>query len=75
MSNPSASNFVLLDPSNGGPATAVDNARSLFLWTPWKGNVFKKVDLGSPTLSIAISPDGDRIAVTTDRGIRIYSIN
>jgi len=53
----------------------VDNARSLFLWTPWNGSVFKKVDLHSPSLSLAISPDGDRIAVTIDQGVRVYSIN
>jgi WD40 repeat protein len=53
----------------------VDSAHNLFLWAPWKGDMFKKVDLRSPTLSVAVSPDGDQIAVSTDQGVRIFSIN
>jgi WD40 repeat protein len=52
----------------------VDNQRGLFLWAPWVGPDYKKIDLPTETLSLAISPDGDRIAVTTDHGVRVYSI-
>jgi WD40 repeat protein len=53
----------------------VDNQRGLFLWAPWVGPDYKKIDLPSKTLSLAISPNGDRIAVTTDHGVRVYSIH
>jgi hypothetical protein len=52
----------------------VDNQRGLFMWAPWLGPDYKNIDLPTKTLSLAISPDGDRIAVTTDRGVRVYSI-
>jgi WD40 repeat protein len=53
----------------------VDNERSLFLWAPWADISYKKINLPGKTLSLAIAPDGGRIAVTTDHGIRVYSIN
>jgi WD40 repeat protein len=53
----------------------VDNARGLFLWTPWTGDNHKRIELPSSALSLAISPGGERIAVTTDHGVRVYSIN
>jgi WD40 repeat protein len=53
----------------------VDNQRGLFLWAPWIGPDYKKIDLPSKTLSLAISPHGDHIAVTTDRGVRVYSLH
>jgi WD40 repeat protein len=52
----------------------MDNQRGLFLWAPWAGPDYKKIDLPTKTLSLAISPNGDRIAVTTDHGVRVYSI-
>ena len=52
----------------------VDNHAGLFLWAPWAGSDYKKVDLPTKTLSLAISPDGNRIAVTTDRGVSVYSV-
>jgi WD40 repeat protein len=53
----------------------VDNASHLFLWAPWFGDGYKKIDLPSSTSSLAVSPDGLRIAVTTDRGVRVFSVN
>ena len=53
----------------------VDNADRLFLWAPWKGSAYTRVDLPRSTLALAVSPDGGRIAVTTDRGVRVYSVN
>jgi WD40 repeat protein len=53
----------------------VDNQRGLFLWAPWAGSGYQKIDLPTKTLSLAIAPDGERIAVTTDSGVRVYSLN
>lgn len=53
----------------------VDNNRGLFLWAPWQSGAYKKIKLPSKTLSLSISPDGDRIAVTTDHGVRVYSLD
>ena len=52
----------------------LDQHQGLFLWAPWRSNVPTRVELPDPSLSLAVSPDGGRIAVTTDRGIRVYSI-
>jgi WD40 repeat protein len=52
-----------------------DNQRGLFLWAPWGGPGYKKIVLPTKTLSLAISPNGDRIAATTNHGVRVYSIN
>ena len=52
----------------------VDNDRGLFFWVPWKGLSYKKINLPTRTLALSISPDGDRIAVTTDSGARVYSV-
>lgn len=53
----------------------IDSAQGLFLWAPWRNLDCKKVDLPSPTLSVAVAPDGNEIAVTTNRGVRVYSIS
>ena len=53
----------------------VDGDRGLFLWAPWADTSYKKVDLPSKTLSLAVAPDGRRMAVTTDHGVRVYSIH
>jgi WD40 repeat protein len=52
----------------------VDNQRGLFLWAPWAGSDYKRIELPTKSLSLAISPNGDRIAATTDHGVRVYSI-
>jgi len=62
------------DPKNRFVAF-VDNAAGLFLWSPWPDGESKRINLPSASLSLAISPDGQRIAVTTDHGVRVYSIN
>jgi WD40 repeat protein len=53
----------------------VDNQRGLFLWAPWISSDYKKIHLPTRTLALAISPNGDRIAATTDHGVSVYSIN
>jgi WD40 repeat protein len=53
----------------------IDNANGLFLWAPWNGTDHKKIEVPNLSLSFSISPDGDRIAVTTYHGVRVYSIN
>lgn len=53
----------------------VDNQKGLFLWAPWGSSGYKKIDLPTKSLSLAISPNGDRIAATTDYGVRVYSIH
>jgi WD40 repeat protein len=52
----------------------VDNDRGLFLWAPWNGVGYRKIELPTSSLALAVSPDGDRIAVTTDSGVRVFSI-
>jgi WD40 repeat protein len=51
----------------------VDSAHGLFLWNPSNGSV-THVELPSSGLSLALSPDGDRIAVSTDHGVRVFSV-
>lgn len=53
----------------------VDNARHLFLWAPWASRDYLTVSLPAQSLSLAISPDGGRIAVATNGGVRVYSLN
>jgi hypothetical protein len=53
----------------------VDNARGLFIWAPWRGDGYTKIELPSQTLSIAVAPDGSRIAATTADGVRVFSID
>jgi hypothetical protein len=53
----------------------IDNKNGLFLWAPWKDTGYKTIEVPNLSLSLAVSPDGDRIAVTTYHGVRVYSIN
>jgi hypothetical protein len=54
----------------------VDNARGLFLWqTTVPGSGFKRVELSGPTLALAVTADGGRLAVTTDHGVSVFAIN
>lgn len=52
----------------------VDSERGLFLWSALQRDGYKKVELPSKTLALSVSPDGDRIAVTTDSGVLVYSV-
>jgi WD40 repeat protein len=52
----------------------VDHSSGLFLWAPWASSGYLRLDLPSPALSVAVSPDGRRVAVTTDHGVRVYSV-
>jgi WD40 repeat protein len=52
----------------------IDNSRGLFLWRPEVSGSYKKIILPSATFSLAISPNGSRIAVTTDGGVRLFSV-
>ena len=52
----------------------VDSGDGLFLWEPSIGSV-KKVHVPGASLSLDIAPDGDRIAVTTNKGVSVYSVN
>jgi WD40 repeat protein len=54
----------------------VDNARGLFVWQPMlPAGGYKRIELSSPTLSLAVTPDGGRLAVTTDHGISVFALN
>lgn len=53
----------------------VDNNRGLFLWgPPWQHLSYKKIDLPTKSFALSVSPDGDRIVVTTDHGAHVYSL-
>jgi hypothetical protein len=52
----------------------VDSGDGLFLWEPAMARV-KKVRVAGASLSLDVAPDGDRIAVTTNKGVSVYSIN
>jgi len=52
----------------------VDDNRGLFLWAPWRRDGYRKVELQGETLALAVSPDGDQIAVTANRGVRVFSL-
>jgi hypothetical protein len=53
----------------------VDNAKELYLWAPWRTPAYKRIELPTKTLSLAISPRGDRLAVATDYDVAVYSIH
>lgn len=53
----------------------VDNQGGLFLWAPWRTSSYRRITLPTRGFSLAIAPAGDRIAVTTDWGVRVYSIS
>jgi len=52
----------------------VDSGDGLFLWVPSTRSV-EKVPVPGASLSLDIAPDGDRIAVTTNKGISVYSVD
>jgi WD40 repeat protein len=52
----------------------VDSGDGLFLWAPSTRSV-ERVDVPGASLSLAIAPDGDRIAVTTNKGVSVYSVD
>jgi len=52
----------------------VDNDSELYLWSPWAGNQLVKIALHSKSMALAISPDGQRIAVALDQGVRVFSV-
>jgi WD40 repeat protein len=53
----------------------VDNDRDLFLWAPWTGVPYTRVELPTGSMALAVSPSGDKVAVTTDFGVRLYVIS
>jgi hypothetical protein len=53
----------------------IDGSRGLFLWAPWAHEGYQRIELPSLSLSLAIAPDGSAIAVTTDKGVRVFSVN
>jgi WD40 repeat protein len=60
----------------GRYAAFVDNSGGLFVWQPLQGGQsYTEIQLSSPSLALAISPNGERIAVTTSHGVSIYSLN
>jgi WD40 repeat protein len=62
------------DPNNRFVAF-VDNGSHLFLWQPLARQMsYIKIDLPSSAWSLAISPDGFRIAVSSEGGVIIYEI-
>ncbi|MGH7023089.1 MAG: WD40 repeat domain-containing protein [Caulobacteraceae bacterium] len=53
----------------------IDSDRSLILWRPFGRRLsYEKLRLPSNSLSLAISPNGDRIAVATSVGLSIYAL-
>jgi WD40 repeat protein len=52
----------------------VDSADGLFLWAPSTRSV-ERVHVPGASLSLDIAPDGDRIAVTTNKGVSVYSVH
>jgi hypothetical protein len=53
----------------------IDNTASLFLWSTTAPGSYMKINLPSGSLYLSIAPDGRRIAITTDKGVRVISIN
>jgi hypothetical protein len=52
----------------------VDSGDGLFLWAPSTRSL-ERVPVPGASLSLDIAPDGDRIAVTTNKGVSVYSVN
>lgn len=65
---------VAWDPKNRFVAF-VDSASTLFIWQPTaiKENI-QRISLSGDTMSVAVDPGGDRLAVTYGGGVRVYSI-
>jgi hypothetical protein len=54
----------------------VDNARGLFFWRPdQREGALTRVELATKTLSLSVSPDGEHVAVTADRGVTVFKLN
>ena len=55
----------------------LDYAGKLFLWRyPFSPRSYEKIDLGANnTLALAISPDGDHIAVPATNGVSVYTLD
>jgi WD40 repeat protein len=53
----------------------IDSDKGLFIWAPWSHKGYLRVELPSPTFAFAISPDGRRLALTTTKCLRVFSIN
>jgi WD40 repeat protein len=65
---------ALWDPLNRFVAF-VDNDATLFIWQPTLSAAQVKLVLPRPTLSIAITSNGQRIAVATGEGVWVYQID
>ena len=52
----------------------VDSGDGLLLWAPSTRSL-ERVHVSGASLSLDIAPDGDRIAVTTNKGVSVYSVN
>jgi DNA mismatch repair protein MutH len=65
---------VAWDPKNRFVAF-VDSASTLFIWQPVAAeDNIQRLTLPGPTMSVAIAPSGDRLAVTYGGGVRVYRI-
>lgn len=53
----------------------IDSHESLYVWQPdISPNRYKQVKVTGLTLSLAISSDGSEIAVSTSKGVRVFSV-
>lgn len=65
---------VAWDPRNRFVAF-VDSASTLFIWQPTAAaNNLQRISLSGDTMSVAVDPSGDRLAVTYGGGVRVYRI-
>jgi len=53
----------------------LDSAAALYLVNPKDASDYQRVTLPTTSLALSFSPDGKYLAVATDRGVRIFSIN
>jgi WD40 repeat protein len=52
----------------------IDNTARLFIWNAAKPNEVTVIDLPTRAMAISIASAGDRLAVATDTGVRIYTV-
>lgn len=65
---------VAWDPKNRFVAF-VDSASTLFIWQPMAAEKnIQRISLSGNTLSVAVDPSGDRLAVTYGGGVKVYRI-
>lgn len=65
---------VAWDPRNRFVAF-VDSAGTLFIWQPTAAEKnIQRISLSGVTMSVAIDPSGDRLAVTYGGGVKVYGI-